>query len=250
MTTAKQRPWIAGIVDTFVGAQILMRTSIPHRNRLAVILIDSGFETACRAYLHHVAKVKPDEAHRNRENVVKAVRGFLKEIDNDVWENINFYYTDIRNDFYHQTANKTITDVAILDYLDAVIFVVDTAFKIGVGQLVADALSVAAKELELKAPLEVAAPSLPRLRTIVKDVDKVLIGVASATPRNADELNDYFKREGEKLRLKNDAFTNIVARNSGSKNLFYYSREEKLWKLSGLGEFRLKELVEGQAESL
>ena len=244
MTDTKQRPWIAGIVDTLVGARVLMRTAIPHRNRLAVILIDSGFETACRAYLQHVAKVKPDEAHHHRENVVKVVRGLLKEIDKDVWENINFYYTDIRNDFYHQTASKTITDVALLDYLDAVEFVIDTAFQIGISQLVSDALDSVGKSLAAETTEEVAAPSLPQLRILSNDIDKVVVGIAAVKPRSVDDLNDFFKREGAKLRLKKDTFTNLVARNSGSKKLFYYSREEKLWKLSALGVFRLGELQE------
>ncbi|MBI3355742.1 MAG: hypothetical protein HY038_03020 [Nitrospirae bacterium] len=246
MTAAEQRPWIAGIVDTLVGAKILMRTSIPHRNRLAVILIDSAFETACRAYLQHVAKVKPDEAHRHRENIVKAVRGLLKEIDGDVWENINFYYTDIRNDFYHQTASKTITDVALLDYLDAVEFVVDTAFGIGISQLVSDTLEIVERSLSSETTETRIAVVLPKLRMLSKDTDKVVVGVAAIKPRSADDLNDYFKREGEKLRLKPDSFTNTLARNSGSKKLFYFSREEKTWKLSALGEFRLSELQEGR----
>lgn len=246
MTAAEQRPWIAGIVDTLVGAKILMKTSIPHRNRLAVILIDSAFETTCRAYLQHVAKVKPDEAHRHRENVVKAVRGLVKEIDGDVWENINFYYTDIRNDFYHQTASKTITDVALLDYLDAVEFVVDTAFGVGVSQLVSDALEIAERSLSPKVEGDHVAVLLPKLRMLSKDTDKVIVGVAATKPRSADDLNDYFKREGERLRLKPDSFTSMLARNSGSKKLFYFSREDKTWKLSALGEFRLSELQEGQ----
>jgi hypothetical protein len=244
MGDTKQRPWIAGIVDTLVGARVLMRTSIPHKNRLAVILIDSGFETTCRAYLQHVAKVKPTEAHRQRENVVKAVRGLLKSIDGDVWENINFYYTDIRNDLYHQTASKTITDVAMLDYLDAVEFVIDNAFGIGISQLVSDGLDQIDKRLEVEENQDSRAPSYPNVRRVQGEVDKVLVAVAATLPKSVDDVNEYFKREGVSVRLKREAFTNIVARNSGSKKLFYYSKEEKAWKLSALGVFRLGELGE------
>ncbi len=211
-----------------------------------MILIDSAFETACRAYLQHVAKIKMNEAQRHRESVVKAVRGLLKVIDKDVWENIGFYYTDIRNDFYHQTASKTITDIALLDYLDAVEFVVDTAFGIGISQLVSDALDIAERSLSTVTEESPPGVALPKLRMLSKDIDKVLVGVAAIKPRSADDLNDFFKREGEKLRLKPDTFTNMLARNTGSKKLFYFSREEKTWKLSGLGEFRLGELKEEQ----
>lgn len=245
MADTKQRPWIAGIVDTLVGAHVLMRTTIPHRNRLAVILIDSAFETACRAYASHVAKVKRDEAHRHRENIVKLVRGHLKDIDMEVWENINFYYTDIRNDLYHETASKTITDVVLLDYLDAVEFVINSAFNIGVAQLVTDVLGTVERALPAGAGPEAAAPRLPSLHELTEELDKVLVAVATVTPKSAADLNALFKRQGDSTRLKPKRFTDIVARNSGSKKFYFYSREDKAWKLSTLGMFRLGELQGG-----
>jgi hypothetical protein len=51
-------PWLRGIIDTLVGARLISQSAIPHRNRLAVILFDSAFETSCRAYLTHKAKIK------------------------------------------------------------------------------------------------------------------------------------------------------------------------------------------------
>ena len=56
-------PWLRGIMDTLVGAELLRLSAIPHRNRLAVILIDSAFETACRSYLQHKAKIKLSDSH-------------------------------------------------------------------------------------------------------------------------------------------------------------------------------------------
>ncbi len=44
----------------------------------------------------------------------------LDHIDQQVWDNINFYYQDIRCDLYHQSAGKTVTDDALLDYRDTV----------------------------------------------------------------------------------------------------------------------------------
>jgi hypothetical protein len=84
-------PWIAGVVDTLVGARVILRTKIPHRNRLAVILMDTAFETACRAFLKHKMKITLSDAHRHRDHLVKAVRGNLRNIDNAVWDNIDYY---------------------------------------------------------------------------------------------------------------------------------------------------------------
>jgi hypothetical protein len=93
MTEEKRiSPWIAGVVDTLVGARVILGTNIPHRNRLAVILMDAALETACRAFLKHRKRIALSDAHRHRDNLVKAVRGNLKEIDDVVWESINYYY--------------------------------------------------------------------------------------------------------------------------------------------------------------
>ena len=121
-------PWLRGIIDTLVGADLLCGSAIPHRNRLAVILIDSAFETACRAFLQHKAKIKLGEAHKHRDNLISTMKSKLSDVDADVWDNITFYYEEIRCDFYHESAGKTVTDTALLDYRDTVEFVIDTAF--------------------------------------------------------------------------------------------------------------------------
>ena len=69
MSEAKLSPWLHGVIDTLVGAEVLRTSTIPNRNRLAVILIDSAFETACRAFLQHKEKIKLQETHRPRDNL-------------------------------------------------------------------------------------------------------------------------------------------------------------------------------------
>jgi hypothetical protein len=74
-------------------------------------------------------------------------------------------------------------------------------------------------------------------------VEKMIVAVAKVNPRSHEEVNEYFKREGDTLRVKAGAFTDIVARNSGSKRFFYYSREQKVWTLSAAGQFKLSQLA-------
>lgn len=99
MPEAKLSPWLHGVIDTLVGAEVLRTSTIPNRNRLAVILIDSAFETACRAFLQHKEKIKLQETHRHRENLISAVKAKLPHIVEQVWDDINYYYQDIRCDF-------------------------------------------------------------------------------------------------------------------------------------------------------
>ena len=226
-----------GVIDTLVGSELLRASVIPHRNRLAVILIDSAFETACRAYLQHKAKIKLSDNHKHRDNLIATMKGKLGQIDTEVWDSINFYYEEIRCDFYHQSAGKTITDTALLDYRDTVEFVIDTAFATKVRLLVEEQL-VAAQTAE---KVEEGGHVRPAIHvTDVRDRTlKVVIAVAAVAPRSVNDVNEYFKREGESLRLKPEDFTSVLARNSGSKKLFFFDREARCWKLSKLGRHTL-----------
>jgi hypothetical protein len=246
MSEEKIAPWLRGIVDTLVGAAVLLKSAIPHRNRLAVILIDSALETACRAYLKHRLHIRLDDTHRHRENLMKITKAKLAGIDDPVWDTINYYYDEIRCDFYHQSAGKTLTDIDLVDYRETVEFVLDKAFGISTAQLVtAEALRVETERQgqAVTAPEPIQAGV--RLSQVREKIDKVLIAVAELQPGTVDELNDYFRREGESLKLKQDDFTGIVARNRGSKKLFYYNKEARKWVPSGLGRFRLQQLVAG-----
>jgi hypothetical protein len=129
---------------------------------------------------------------------------------------------------YHESAGKTVTDTALLDYRDTVEFVIDTAF----GAKVRPKVEAGVVEAQVTAAAEekpdAAAPALhvgdTRDRT-----EKVLIAVAASSPKAVDDVNEFFKREGESLRLKPDEFTSILARNSGSKKLFYFDKAERCW---------------------
>lgn len=236
------RPWLVGVVDTLIGAEYLRRSEIPHKNRLAVILIDSAFETACRAYLRNVAKVRLQDSHRGRANLVKAVKAKLKEVDDAVWENIEFYYTEIRNDFYHESAGKTITDVAVRDYRDTIEFVIDAAFDVHVGAMVNPEVDVLIASSGPSGETS-QTPKPIRITDLDSPVDKVIVAVGHLSPSKVDAVNDFLKREGDSLRLRSDEFTNMVARNTGSKKFFYHSKETKTWELSGLGQFKLTQLA-------
>lgn len=237
-------PWLRGIIDTLVGAELLRSSSIPHRNRLAVILIDSAFETACRSYLQHRAKIKLSDSHKHRDNLISTMKSKLTGIDPAVWDNINFYYEEIRCDFYHQSAGKTITDIALLDYRDTIEFVIDQAFDTKAHPIVEKLLAEVAANKEPDADVFEPANSI-RVGDVRDRVDKILVAVAQSNSKSVSELNAFFKREGESLRLKPEDFTNVVARHSGSKKLFYFDRAENTWRLSKGGLRKLQTLPGG-----
>ena len=242
MASQKPNPILRGIVDTFVGAELIRLSAIPHRNRLSVILIDSAFETACRAYLQHVTRITLFEAHRHRDTLIKTIRSKLSSIDEQVWKDIDYFYEDIRCDFYHQSAGKTITDVTLLDYKDTVEFVIDTAFSVKIEDLVnaemknegIASLSIAPSQTE---------QTLPPVAVLHTRLDKMILAVATLRPTGAEAVNAFFKKEGDAFRLKPKEFVDIVGRHSASKKFFYYDRAAKCWQLSGLGKFKLTQII-------
>ena len=235
--------WMTGLRDTLVGAKMISTSQIPHRNRLAVILLDSAFETACRAYLRHIAKIQLEETHKHRDILLKTIKSKLTEIDNEVWETIDFYYQEIRNDFYHQTSMKTITDDSLFEYSEAVGFVIDVAFKVDSTQMVDSMIQLASTTNKSTSSSDSSNKSV--LITSVPDrIHKVIVAIDILNPTSFLEVNDFFKREGDAAKLTKDDFTNIVARNSGSKRNFYFNKDLRRWELSSFGRFKLTQIME------
>ena len=78
--------------------------------------------------------------------------------------------------------------------------------------------------------------------------DKILLAVAALSPKSVEDVNEYFRRAGDGLRLKSKEFTAIVAVNSGTKKFYFYNRELERWELSGLGKFKFGQLLKGESD--
>lgn len=236
-----KQPYIHGIIDTLAGAELIRQFDIQHKNRLGVILLDTAFETACRAYLKYVAKIPISESHQQRHTLISTVKSKLSEIDSEVWQKIDWYYTEIRCDFYHQSAGKTIIEALYLDYKDIVEFVIDKALNIQSAKLVEE--EIARIQSHKANGEESDEPEIEIDLHFIKDkVDRIIVAVSSTSPKNVGDINTFFKRQGISLKLSEKDFYNILARNSGSKKYFYHDKESKSWQLSKAGEKQLTKL--------
>ena len=236
----KIAPWIHGVVEGMAGALLLHESGFPQRNRLAVLLLDSALETAVRAFLRYKAKIRLTEAHKNRENLFKVVRSNLQTVDPEVWDTLDYYYQEVRCELYHESAGKTITDDAFLDYKESVEFVVDQMFNIRSESLARVQCRQAA---DSGAAHTQSAQSIAlQLHSLDDPVEKVIVAVGAQAPKKVDEINEFLRKSGDSYRLEANEFTNILARNSRSKKFFYDNKELKVWQLSGLGEYRFSQL--------
>lgn len=234
-------PWIRGVVDTLAGAKVILATTIPHKNRLAVILYDSAFEIACRAFLQYKERIKLENAHRVRENLMKVVKARLKDVDPDVWQIIDFYYQEVRCELYHDSASKTITDEALLDYEDAVLFVIDLALNVKARDMLAAYTYSTPQVVQ-----DSHSQSTKLLSNAKTPVDRLIVAVDAIRPSGYEQLRDWFRKAGVPPPIKEQDFTNTMARNTGSKKYFYFNKVTKCWELSGIGVFRLSQLSEGE----
>jgi len=234
------KPWLQGIMDNLLGARLMRESAIAHRNRLVVILLDSAFETACRAFLQHEKRIRLDDTHRRRNNLITIVKSKLPEVDEEVWQNLDYYYEEVRCDFYHQSASKVLTESALADYEDVVYFVFDKAFGIKTSELI----DTAYKTLRADEASSVSSPPVANVawNKISSKTEKVVVAVSMVTPKNVDEVNSFFKKEGAATRLAAGEFTNILARNAGSRKFFYFDRPAKRWTLSTSGQVKLEKI--------
>jgi hypothetical protein len=229
-----KQPYIHGIIDTLAGATLIRQFDVQHKNRLGVILLDSAFETACRAYLKYVAKIPLSDSHQQRHTLVKTIKSKLTDIDQDVWDKIDWYYTEIRCDFYHQSAGKTIIDTLYLDYKDIVEFVIDRALGIHSSKLVEEEIQ-RINEHHTNSNQEEVSEIEFDFQKNKEIVDRVLAAVHASTPQKVDDINAFFKKKGLNLKLTPADFNKIACVNSGSKKFFYHDKSDKTWKLSDLG---------------
>jgi tetratricopeptide (TPR) repeat protein len=130
---SRLKPWLVGLVGTLGGVVALQESAIPYRNRLALILIDTIFETASFVYLERRVGLKrevlgklADTRHRSR--LFDTVKQSATVAD-AVWELIDECRQE-RNVRAHEDPNKDIPSNYISDYLGAAITFVNGLFSL------------------------------------------------------------------------------------------------------------------------
>lgn len=119
-------PWMRGIIDSFSCFKLLDSSGLESKNRINLIILDSTLEILFKNYLLFVKKFKKKDIPSIRKDLHKIVKKHSK-IKTETWEKIEYYY-DIRNDLYHETTGKTITDSGAKEFHDLVEDTVEILF--------------------------------------------------------------------------------------------------------------------------
>lgn len=137
-------PWLSGLVSTLQAVGQVQATNIFCRRRLALILLDTVFETACHVYIRHVARWKPKQVaevsglgmrHQLFSAVGEHARSSGRTVDDVTWSLIDECH-DLRNGLAHERPNEDVAAVHIKDYYEAALKFLNTLFEIDLEQAV------------------------------------------------------------------------------------------------------------------
>jgi len=112
-----QKPWTSGLQDSIIAADSVSNLTLSHKNRIALIVIDSTLEIGYKEYLvneHNMGITNFKKIADNRSEIQKEVFNKINVSPADQ-KKINHYYR-LRCDLIHQRATPNISDPEIQDY--------------------------------------------------------------------------------------------------------------------------------------
>lgn len=132
---AKVDPWKKSLMDTItITESIIKKKSPEHKNRVAVLILDSTVEVSMRSFLKNVIGTKESRKEGDERgfpvlmNHAKQRSGNLN-ISSVTWTNIRHLH-DIRDKLYHEFSDIIVTDQSIEDYKESVIDILEKLLSI------------------------------------------------------------------------------------------------------------------------
>lgn len=254
----RKRPWVNGLIDGISAANLIRFSTIPHKNRIAFIILDSTLEIAFKKFLVNVKGIKTidESVWRYRDKINKIVSKNT-DFEKEVWEDVDYYY-EIRTGLYHEDSEKTVTDELLNEFQELVEFFIDNMFNVICSQLVPVTTSLISfpdqtieqdqkigdqttgdqitKQKNHSIQMEMEANGIP-INKIRQKIDVLIISIGESTCHNYDEITEMLKRKG--FRGNFDKSIIRIYLNNIYKHMFYF---DKYWKLSEVGAAKYKEL--------
>lgn len=131
---AKNKPWVIGLYEGIIVVDHLTNQSLEHKNRFALIVLDSTLEIAFKEYLANEAspRIGASKLHsllHNRVDVISEIKNRVPKISTNDWSQVDYYYT-MRCNLIHQKATSAVTDDEVESYRSLVEKILKILFKI------------------------------------------------------------------------------------------------------------------------
>ena len=112
----KKRPWSEGLQDSIIAADMISKSTLSQKNRIALILIDSTLEIGYKEYLVNEKSIGAAAFSRlsTRADIQREVLRHITVAVATIRQ-IEYYYK-LRNDLIHQRATPNITDEQVKNY--------------------------------------------------------------------------------------------------------------------------------------
>ncbi len=132
--TGKRKPWTKGLYEGVIAADLISKTKLEQRNRIALIVLDSTLEIGFKEYLvnesgTHYGDAQLLQLFKNRSAVQNEVKKYPIKIKADTWKKIDHYY-NLRCKLVHEKTTAGVTDEQIEDFRSVVEGVLGKLYKL------------------------------------------------------------------------------------------------------------------------
>jgi hypothetical protein len=130
---AKQKPWVRGLYEGVIAADLISKQKLDQKNRIVLILLDSTLEIAFKEYLvndsgQHYSDAQLLNLFKQRHLVQAEVKKFVN-IPAVTWKKIGHYY-NIRCDLVHKRASAGISDKDVKEFREVIEAVLKKLYKL------------------------------------------------------------------------------------------------------------------------
>lgn len=122
---AKKKPWVKGLYEGVIAADLIAKQHLEQRNRIALIVLDSTLEIAFKEFLVHDSGKHYTDAEllnvfRTRHAVHNEIKKYPKvKLSADMWKKVA-HFSDLRNKLIHQRATSGVSDTELEDFREVV----------------------------------------------------------------------------------------------------------------------------------
>ncbi len=119
----KKKPWVKGLYEGVVAADLIAKQSLEQRNRIALIVLDSTLEIAFKEFLvndseNYYSDAELLKVFKTRHNVHNEIKKYVI-LSADTWKKI-IHFSNIRNKLIHQRASASVSDSELENFRELV----------------------------------------------------------------------------------------------------------------------------------
>ncbi len=120
---AKEKPWVRGLYEGVIAADLIAKQPLVQRNRIALIVLDSTLEIAFKEFLvndsgNYYSDAELLKVFKTRHSVHTEIKKYVK-LGDSTWKKIA-HFSNIRNNLIHLRATGGVGDSELEDFREII----------------------------------------------------------------------------------------------------------------------------------